>query len=122
MALSSYGEDQALTPLITTAFVSLHTGDPGNTGASEVASAGGYARQAVAFTKTPGPTSTVATNTLIITYSAATAPWGTITYFGIWDAVSGGNFRGGNVMNTPKTVNVADTARFAAGALTITAQ
>jgi hypothetical protein len=121
--LSPFGEDLVLNPLISTAFVSLHTGDPGNAGASEVAPTGGtnYGRQSAAFTKTPGGTSTVAANTSIVTYSAAGASWGTITHFGIWDAASGGNFRGGNVVNTPKTVNVNDTARFAAGALTITA-
>ena len=34
--LSSAGEAAVLTPLTTTAYVSLHTADPGNTGASEV--------------------------------------------------------------------------------------
>ena len=121
--LSPYGEDQVLTPLITTAFVSLHTGDPGNTGASEVATTGGtnYGRLSAAFTKALGASNTVASNTSILTYSAAGTSWGTVTHFGIWDQATGGNFRGGNIVNTPKAVNVNDTARFAAGALTITA-
>lgn len=123
VGLSPYGEDQVLTPLITTAFVSLHTADPGNTGASEVSTTGGsnYVRQSAAFTKTPGGSNTVAANTSIITYAAAGTSWGTITHFGIWDQASGGNFRGGNIVNTSKAIGLNDTARFAAGALTITA-
>jgi hypothetical protein len=118
--LSSSGEAAVLTPLTTTAYVSLHTADPGNTGASEV-SGGAYARQGpVAFTNA-GNNPTVASNSAILTYPAATASWGTIGYFGVWTALSGGTFQGSGALTTPKAVNSGDTARFAANALTITA-
>lgn len=123
VGLSPYGETAVLTPLTTTMYVSLHTADPGTTGANEVSTTGtGYARVAVgAFTYT-GSEPTVASNTNIVTFAAATAAWGTIAYFGDWDAVTGGNFRGSGAVTTPKAVNSGDTARFAAGAITITAQ
>jgi hypothetical protein len=119
--LSSGGEAAVLTPLTTTAYVSLHTADPGNTGASEI-SGGGYVRQGpIAFTSA-GNNPTVASNSAILTYPAATASWGTISFFGIWTAASGGTFQGSGAVTTPKAVNSGDTARFAANALTITAQ
>ncbi len=116
--LSGKGETAILAPLTSSAYVSLHTGDPGDTGASEV-SGGGYARQPVTFTNA-GNNPTVASNSAVINFPTATAGWGTISYFGIWDAVTAGNFRGSGTM-TAKNVNLNDTARFLAGTLTITA-
>jgi hypothetical protein len=119
--LSPAGESAILTPLITTAYVSLHTADPGTTGTSEV-SGGAYARQGpVAFTNA-GNEPTVASNSAILTYPAATAPWGTIGWFGIWTAVTAGTFQGSGALTASKPINTGDTARFLAGALTITAQ
>lgn len=121
VGLSPYGETAVLTPLTTTVYVSLHTADPGTTGANEI-SGNAYARQGpVAFTNA-GNEPTIASNSAIVTYPAATAAWGTITHFGDWDAATGGNFRGSGAVATPKAVNSGDTARFAAGAITITAQ
>ena len=121
VGLTPYGEGQVLSPLTTSAYVSLHTGDPGNTGANEV-SGGSYARQSAAFSNAVGGSSTVASNSSIVTFPAATASWGTITHFAIWDAASGGNCRGGDALTASKVVNSGDTARFLANALTITAQ
>jgi hypothetical protein len=118
--LSSAGEAAVIAALDTVAYVSLHTADPGNTGANEVAG-GGYARQGpVAFTNS-GANPTVAGNNSIITYPTATAAWGTINFFGLWTAASAGVFNGGAAVATPKVVNNGDQARFAANALTITA-
>jgi hypothetical protein len=119
--LSSIGETAVLSPLTTTAYVSLHTGDPGNTGLTEV-SGGAYARQGPVTFGNSGNNPTVASNSAIITFPVATGAWGTIAYFGVWDAATAGNFRGSGAVTTPKAVNSGDTARFAAGALTITAQ
>ena len=119
--LSTFGEAAILTPLTANAYVSLHTADPGDAGASEV-SGGAYARLGpVAFTNA-GNNPTVASNSAILTYAAATAAWGTVTYFGVFDALTGGNFRGSGALTTPKTVNSGDTPRFAANSLTITVQ
>jgi hypothetical protein len=118
--LSSGGEAAVIAALTGTAYVSLHTADPGNTGASEVSGAA-YARQGpVAFTNT-GNNPTVAANSAIVSYPTATAAWGTITFFGLWSAASAGTFNGSAAVATPKTVNSGDQARFAAGALTISA-
>ena len=120
VGLSAYGEGQILTPLTTGAYVSLHTADPVLTGANEL-SGNGYARQSCAFSNA-GSEPTVASNSAIVTYPTATGNWGTVTHFGVWDAVSAGNYRGSGALTASKAVNSGDTARFAAGALTITAQ
>lgn len=119
--LSSAGEALVLAPLTTTAYVSLHTADPGNTGAGE-ATGGAYARQGpVAFTNA-GANPTVASNSAILTFPQATASWGTVGWFGVWDAASAGNFLGSGALTAPGPVNNGDTARFLVGSLTITAQ
>ena len=117
--LSSAGEALVLTPLTTTAFVSLHIGDPGDTGATELSGLG-YARQSATFTNS-GANPTVAANSAIVTFPAASGSWGTVGYFGVWSLATGGVFRGSGALTTPKPVNNGDTARFAVGALTITA-
>jgi hypothetical protein len=118
--LSPAGETAVLAALVTTAYVSLHTADPGNTGANEI-TGGGYARQgAVAFTNS-GSNPTVAANSAIISYPTATAAWGTINFFGLWSAATAGTFNGSAAVATPKTVNSGDQARFATGALTVSA-
>lgn len=119
--LSSVGEAAVLTPLTTTAYVSLHTADPGNTGASEV-SGNAYARIGPVTFANAGSNPTVASNSAIVTFPVATGSWGTVAYFGVWDAATVGNFRGSGALTTAKAVNNGDTARFIAGALTITAQ
>lgn len=120
VGLSSKGETAVLTPLTTTCYVSLHTADPADTGTSEV-TGGSYARVGPVTFANAGNNPTVASNSAILTFAAATANWGTVTHFGTWDASSAGNFRGSGALSTPKAVNSGDTARFAAGALTITA-
>lgn len=119
--LSSVGETAVLAPLVATAYVSLHTADPGNGGSNEVAG-GSYARQGPITFTNAGANPTVASNTGVITFPAATAGWGTIGFFGIWDAATAGNFRGSGALSVSTPVNSGDTARFLANALTITAQ
>jgi hypothetical protein len=121
VGLSSKGEAAIITPLTATCYVSLHTADPTDTGINEV-TGGSYARVGpVAFTSA-GANPTVSSNNAILTFPAATLAWGTITHFGTWDALNGGNFRGSGALATSKPVNNGDTARFSVGALTITAQ
>ena len=119
--LSSSGEGAVLTPLTTVAYVSLHTADPGNTGASEV-SGNAYARIGPVTFANAGANPTVASNSAIVTFPAATGSWGTVAYFGLWTALSGGTFQGSGALATPKPVGNGDTARFLANTLTITVQ
>jgi hypothetical protein len=117
MPLSSAGETNVLTSLLTGRFVSLHIADPGNTGVSEVIG-GSYARQSATFVST-GSNPTVASNSTLIQFPVATGLWGVITHFGIWSAVSAGTFLAYEAVAVPKTVNVDDIARWDIGKLSV---
>jgi len=74
----------------TTYYLSLHTADPGTTGASEV-TGGSYARQAIVFTETGG----VATSNAAITFAGMPAAAGNL-WFGLWSAVTAGTYKHGS--------------------------
>ena len=60
-------------------------------------------------------------NTNIITYAAATgSDWAEAVAFGLFDAITGGNFLGFGDLTVAKTVTVGDVAEFAVGALDVT--
>lgn len=122
MGLSANGEGVVLAALLAGRFVSLHTADPGNTGASEVPTSGGtaYARQSAAFVSS-GANPTVYSNSALIQFPIAEASWGTITHFGLWSASSGGTFLGSAPLNASKTIAVNDIVRFPIGDLTVSA-
>lgn len=77
-------------------YLSLHTGAPGLTGANEVPSTNAYTRVAVAFGT---PTGGSGSNSGAVTFPAPTpANWGTLTSFGVWDAVTAGNYLFGDAL------------------------
>lgn len=133
MAVSTYERDNRLKifrgvtyPAVpANHYISLHSADPGATGTSEL-SGNGYARVAIA--PGTGTWSAPATNGSVreisnsgaITFAAATgSDWTSATYFGIWDALTTGNFIRGAALTAAKTVQVGDVASFAAAALVI---
>ena len=100
----------------TNVYASLHSADPGTSGASEL-SGGAYAR--VVHNSWNAASGGAATNSGAITFPQATADWTQATHFGLWDAATAGNFLGGGALDTPKTVLSGDTAEFASAALTV---
>jgi hypothetical protein len=88
---------------------------------------GAYARVAVtnnttnwgSITSEPTSGYTQQNNTAI-TFPTATGSWGTITYFGIYDASTAGNLVGFGALTTSQTISTGVQASFAIGALTIT--
>lgn len=70
------------------AYVSLHTGSPGSSGASEV-SGGGYARKAVTW---GAASAGVATQTGSVTFDVPAST--TVTHIGVWSSATGGTFGG----------------------------
>ena len=123
MSLSDFAENELLDALLNngsfaggaTVYVSLHTADPGEDGANEVAG-GSYARQASGgFAAAAGGTTD---NDAIIDFTLMPAE--TMTHVGIWDAVTAGNFLVGGALTADKTTNAGDTFRIAAGDLDVT--
>lgn len=114
MPLAAKGEEIVLTALLNSRHISLHTGDP--TGGNEVA-VGSYARVAAGTWSQSGSDPTVATNDAAVTFPTATADWGAITHFGIYDAASAGNLLAYNTVSISKSILNGDIARFLAGTL-----
>jgi hypothetical protein len=103
----------------TDIYVSLHTGDPGETGANEHGATAGYERVVGDLDSGTNP----ASNSAEVAFPEATANYSApITHFGWWDAKSSGNFLGGGVLAEQRTIVDGAVPRFAAGSLTWTEQ
>lgn len=104
-------------------FVALSTAPPLDDGSGVAEPAGGaYARVAVVNNVANWPVAVlgVKENGNNITFPAATADWGTITHWAIFDALVAGNFICWGTLQTPRTILNGDTFRFLAGDLTMT--
>jgi len=100
MPLTDAARETALTALGTAiTHVSLHTGDPGTTGAAEV-TGGDYARVAVTWDPTGG--------NLTITAPAEfdVAGGTTVSHYGLW---AGATFYGGDTLSASETFANAGT-------------
>ena len=123
-AFSDYLEDALLNATLrgtaytspASVYLALFVSDPTDAGTGTEVSGGSYARQAVAFNAPSGGT---CLNSAQVTYPTASAAWGTVTHFGIYDAVSGGNLLYHGPLNTSKTINSGDTPSFGAGQLSL---
>ncbi|HEX7123224.1 MAG TPA: hypothetical protein VF178_12685 [Gemmatimonadaceae bacterium] len=120
MSISAYLEDRILDKVlrgvdftVAAVYVSLHSADPGETGANE-ASGAGYARQAVTFAAAADGTS--ASNAVV---EFSDMPAGTWTHVGLWDAPTGGNFLWGGPLTEPKATNAGDVFRLPVGNITV---
>lgn len=97
--LSDYAENKVLDLVLrnttwsrTNTYASLHTADPGETGASEVA-AGWYIRKAIVFNAADtGTPANGATSNGQVNFDAVSGSSVTITHIGLWDAATSGNF------------------------------
>lgn len=107
-------------------YVGLFTTSPtndlqsGSNGSTEV-SGGAYARQSVVAASWNAPTGTpsAVTNSAIITFPTASAGWGTVTGFGIFDALTTGNLLYYGTLTASKTVATGDVLQFNASAISI---
>jgi len=97
-------------------YLSLHTSDPGETGANEI-TAGDYARQEIAFS---APTDGVFPNTANIDFPVSSKDHGTITHFAVWDASIAGNLLVYGELTASRTYNIDQFLRVVAGELSVT--
>lgn len=106
-------------------YVALSTADPTEDGSGIAEPADTYARQAVTgsprFTQgAGGGDEREAANTNNIEFPEATASWGSITHFALFDAASGGNMLIHGALTNPVSVGAGETVRFKAGDLAVT--
>lgn len=128
-AFSSYVEDAiadwldgtAMPAAPGTLYLALFTSDPQDDGSGTEVSGGSYARQTMAIT-VGAPvvgTGTTISNTGNVVFPTATATWGNITHFGVFDAVSGGNLLLHGAWATAKLIDSSDTFAVSAGDLSV---
>ena len=107
----------------TAVYFALYTAAPSDSGGGTEVSGGSYARvqvtQADAQWNAPAAAGLI-DNVNAITFTTATANWGTITHVGIHDAVSAGNLLMWGALTASKVINNGDTFEFAAGDMDIT--
>jgi len=129
-ALTNYTENNIINHIFRTAsfakpsalYIGLITTlTDGEAGTVTEVTGGSYARVARNpldtnwdVTTTTGTTA----NTASIQFPAATADWGTVTSFGIWDAATGGNLLIYSALTNARTITNGTTPSFGAGALT----
>ena len=124
VALSDYYENQVIDHMFrnvaftppATLYLALYTSIPDDTGGTE-ASGGAYARTVFTFTAaSAGVTSNVAD----ITFSEATADWGRIVAYGIFDALTAGNLLAWGHFEGTTQINSGQAFRVDAGNLDLT--
>ena len=99
----------------TTWFLSLHTGDPGLTGANElvVGTDADYVRKAITFA---AAASLAKATDLGVTWTAdVAATTYIVTHIGIWDALTAGNFLASGALAVSETIAASGSLNLAAG-------
>ena len=122
MSISDYYENKILDHMLrgtafsppTAVYVSLHSADPGETGANEI-SGGGYARQQVTFN---APSGGSMTNSNLLRWN--NMPAVTVTHVALWDAPTAGNCLWTGALTTSVTVSAGASFEIAPGNLTVT--
>ena len=104
----------------TNIYVELSTTAPTDAGTNVTPpSGGGYARKQTSPADWNTGSGRIIDNANAIEFAEASASWGTLSHFALFDAASGGNFLGWGALATSKAVDSGDTARFAAGDLDV---
>ena len=114
-------------------YIGLLTAAPSDAGGGTEVSGNNYGRatvvssltnwagtQAAASTTASSGTGGQTSNNAAITFATPSGTWGTVTHFGIYDAVTGGNLLFWGSLTIAKTINQSDTVTFPAASLTIT--
>ena len=111
--------NNAAAPAVATAWISLHDGAAGETGANEVTSGTkSYSRQAGAFGNAAAG---AVSNTASLTWS--NMPACTVQSVGVWissTATAAANFIWGGALTTNKVVGAGDTFKITVGNLDVT--
>ena len=103
-----------------TTYVALFTATPTETGGGTEVSGGSYSRKSLVAPTAWTVTGSTATNASAITFTAASADWGTIEALGLFDASTAGNLLWYGPLNTPRTVTNANVFQIDTGQLALT--
>jgi hypothetical protein len=101
----------------TTVYVGLFTTDPTDDGSGTEVSGGSYARTSATFA---APSNGASSTNADVQFPQATGNWGTVTHFGIFDALTTGNLLYHGQLTSSKTIETGDVFKIASGNLTVT--
>lgn len=107
-------------PTVASLRIALFSADPTDAGnVNELATGTWYARQLSGTFTAPAPsgTSNQCSNVASITFPAVTGSAVTVTYIGIYDALTAGNLLFSAAMTSSKTLQVGDVLSFAPGTI-----
>lgn len=105
----------------TNLYVALYTSAPGDGGGGTEVTGGSYARENEnTWNAASGPSPMLSDNPGIIQFTQATASWGTVLAFGIHDHLTADQLLIYAALDTSKSIENGDTARFLAGDLHVT--
>lgn len=100
----------------TSVYVALFTNDPTDAGTGTEVSGGAYARQVMTFNAASNGS---IANSSDVLFPVATASWGTVTHFAIYDAATAGNMLYSGALLVSKAVASGDQIKIAAGDITV---
>lgn len=107
-------------------FVGLMTSAPNDDGTGVVEPSGGsYARVSVSndgsgWSAASAGAPSEKANAAAITFPTASAPWGTVTHWGLFSLATGGNLLAYATLDTAKTIDTGDTPEFGTGNFKLT--
>jgi hypothetical protein len=125
-AISNYLENALLNATLrntsytspATVYAALFTSDPTDAGTGTECTGTGYARTAITFA---APSGGVTTNSAAACeFPQATGDWGTITHFGIFDALTTGNLLYYGALTTPRVISSGDVFKFSTSSVSVT--
>ena len=123
MSASNYLENAVLnaisgngTLVVGDIYLALFTSTPVNDAGGTELLAPSYQRKLISFGS--ALSGSMANNGEVL-FDQATTDWGTITGFGLYDALTGGNLLFYGALTAPKLVEYGDSLRFQVGTLTI---
>ena len=100
-----------------TVYVGLFTSDPTDAGSGTEVSGNAYARQSATFA---APSNGAASTDADVQFPQATGNWGTVTHFGVFDALTTGNLMYHGALTASKNIETGDVFKIASGNLTVT--
>jgi len=100
-----------------TVYVGLFTSDPTDAGSGTEVSGNAYARQSATFAS---PSNGAASTDADVQFPQATGNWGTVTHFGVFDALTSGNLMYHGALTASKNIETGDVFKIATGNLTVT--
>ena len=125
-AMSDYLENEILDHILgtvaytmpTTVYVGLSTGSFNDDNSGTELSGSNYARESISFGAAASGT---ASNDAAVEFNAATGSWGTVSHFGIFDALTSGNLLIHGALTASKVIETGDILKIAIGDMDITA-